>query len=96
MHGRGVYTFNDGRVYDGEFVNAHKSGHGYYLWPDGSYYRGRWENGKRNGQGRMVWSGENIQYSGEWKDDSRVNDPVSRRWDLFFLRDIYGKKNRLL
>lgn len=35
MHGRGVYTWKDGRKYDGEYVHDKKHGYGLYLWNDG-------------------------------------------------------------
>lgn len=35
MHGKGVYTWKDGRVYDGEYVEDKKNGYGVYRWADG-------------------------------------------------------------
>ena len=35
MDGRGIYTWPDGRKYDGSYVKDKKQGYGVYLWPDG-------------------------------------------------------------
>ena len=40
MNGRGVYTWNDGRVYEGDYQMDLKHGEGTYTWPDGKKYQG--------------------------------------------------------
>lgn len=40
MHGKGVYTWKDGRRYEGEYVNDKKQGWGQYIWADGRMYIG--------------------------------------------------------
>lgn len=47
MHGKGKYTWPDGRSYDGEYVNDKKEGKGIYTWADGRQYNGQWLNGKQ-------------------------------------------------
>lgn len=46
MHGFGVYTWKDGRKYEGEYKNDKKDGHGIYYWADGKKYDGMWNDGK--------------------------------------------------
>ena len=46
MHGNGVFTWSDGRKYEGGYVDDKKSGHGEFIWPDGKKYVGDWVNGK--------------------------------------------------
>ena len=46
MHGFGVYTWADGRLYEGHYVDDKKEGHGVFVWPDGRKYDGAWMNGK--------------------------------------------------
>lgn len=46
MHGEGVYTWTDGRKYEGQYENDKKNGHGIYTWTDGREYEGYWKNGK--------------------------------------------------
>ena len=46
MHGKGTYTWSDGRKYEGDYVNDKKEGLGTYTWADGRKYQGLWLNGK--------------------------------------------------
>ena len=46
MEGSGIYTWPDGRKYEGEYINDKKEGHGIFFWPDGRKYEGGWKNGK--------------------------------------------------
>ena len=45
MHGRGVFTWSDGKIYDGEYVDDKKEGYGVFKWPDGKLYKGMWKDG---------------------------------------------------
>ena len=45
MHGRGVFTWCDGKIYDGEYVDDKKEGYGVFKWPDGKLYMGMWKDG---------------------------------------------------
>ena len=40
MHGKGVFTWKDGRKYEGEYVNDLKEGRGIFSRPDGKVYDG--------------------------------------------------------
>ncbi len=40
MHGKGVFKWPDGRVYEGDYVNDKKHGIGKVTWPDGRVYEG--------------------------------------------------------
>ena len=46
MDGFGVFTWPDGRVYEGQYENDMKSGNGVFFWPDGRKYDGKWLGGK--------------------------------------------------
>jgi hypothetical protein len=46
MNGKGVFTWPDGRKYEGEYSNDKKQGYGEYTWADGRTYKGNWLNGK--------------------------------------------------
>ncbi len=46
MHGMGIYTWQDGRKYEGEYADDKKHGYGVYNWVDGRVYRGYWNKGK--------------------------------------------------
>ena len=49
--GFGVYTWKDGKVYEGMWKNGERHGKGEQTSPIGDRYIGGWKNGKRNGQG---------------------------------------------
>ena len=42
MHGKGIYTWKDGRKYEGMYLFDKKSGYGVYQWADGRKYEGQW------------------------------------------------------
>ena len=51
MHGKGSYTWKDGREYTGEYFNdkkhviiilSYQKGYGIYVWADGRKYEGGW------------------------------------------------------
>ena len=46
MEGSGIFTWHDGRKYQGEYMDDKKEGHGIFFWPDGRKYEGGWKNGK--------------------------------------------------
>ena len=48
MHGYGVYTWlENGRKYEGSYVNDKKEGFGVYTWSDERKYIGNWLKGKQ-------------------------------------------------
>lgn len=42
MDGYGVFTWTDGRKYEGNYVRDKKEGYGCLYWPDGKIYKGQW------------------------------------------------------
>jgi len=46
MHGKGLFTWKDGRMYDGEYIADKKEGYGEFTWPNGKKYAGFWKDGK--------------------------------------------------
>ena len=46
MDGSGVFTWPDGRRYEGEYIDDKKEGRGIFYWNDGRKYDGQWLNGK--------------------------------------------------
>lgn len=38
MEGKGVFTWVDGRKYEGEYLDDKKHGYGKFIWPDGRIY----------------------------------------------------------
>ena len=50
LHGKGIYTWPDGRKYEGEYKDDKKDGEGVYTWPDGKKYDGGWKDSKQHGE----------------------------------------------
>ena len=40
MDGKGIFTWPDGRRYEGDYLVDKKHGYGVFEWPDGRKYRG--------------------------------------------------------
>ena len=64
--GQGIYNFNNGETYVGEFKNDLREGIGIYYYKDGSSYNGNWEKDKKHGYGIYSYP-DNEAYVGEWK-----------------------------
>lgn len=72
MDGVGVYTWADGRKYEGEYKEDKKHGYGVYIWADGRQYSGWWYKGKQHGLGIYhVGDGQTPKY-GLWEDGKRI------------------------
>ena len=54
MDGKGVFSWPDGRKYEGEYLENRKHGYGEFQWPDGSCYKGYWRDDKQHGRGILV------------------------------------------
>lgn len=72
MHGFGVYTWKDGRRYEGEYLNDKKHGFGKYIWADGRQYIGNWYLGKQHGEGRYVLP-NGQERIGIWNEGKRIS-----------------------
>ena len=71
MHGEGVFTWPDGRRYEGEYRNDLKDGYGTFKWRDGREYSGRWFHGRQHGEG-IFKDGDRI-VKGTWKNGETVS-----------------------
>ena len=49
--GRGIYYYNDGERYEGDWKNDLKDGKGIYYYNDGERYEGDWKNDLKQGKG---------------------------------------------
>ena len=63
---QGTFTWPDGAVYQGDFVNGQRHGQGKYTFSDGGCYEGSWKDGRYDGYGTCVWE-DGRKYQGEWK-----------------------------
>ncbi len=71
MHGKGIYSWPDGRSYNGEYENDRKSGFGVYTWADGRQYSGAWSAGKQHGEG-IYKDANSVVRKGFWQEGKRV------------------------
>jgi hypothetical protein len=78
MEGVGVYIWNDGRKYEGQYKDDKKHGYGVYNWADGRTYEGYWWKGKQHGIGTYLIPKEGKVKYGLWEDGKRIewfNEP---------------------
>ena len=68
--GYGVYTWDDGDRYEGQWVAGRQEGHGSYIWGNGSSYIGQWKEDRRCGIGKYTWPQGDV-YEGEFLDSHR-------------------------
>lgn len=70
MTGYGKRTYEDGTVYEGEYVNGLRNGKGRIEYPNGDVQEGEWKDDKPNGYGKATFSKGTI-YEGEFKNWKR-------------------------
>ena len=66
----GIYEFDDGAKYVGEWQNNEIHGQGAFTFPSGNKYLGEFKNGDFNGQGTFIWA-DGDKYVGEWLNDKK-------------------------
>ena len=64
----GIYTWNNGTTYDGEWDNKKISGKGTLKYVNGDKYSGDFKNNKRHGYGIYTWDNGEC-YMGNWTED---------------------------
>lgn len=70
FEGKGVYFFEDGGYYKGEWVNGMMEGKGTMYVPDVEKYIGQFKAGEYNGLGTLYYS-DGGRYEGNWKNGER-------------------------
>ena len=66
--GYGKIIFEDGKYFEGMFLNNSANGIGYMEYPDGEIYIGEFKNNLADGSGTVYYANGNI-YTGEFKND---------------------------
>lgn len=69
-HGYGLYMFQDGTKYLGNYNHGVRSGYGVITYPDESKYAGTWSNNMKNGYGSYTYSNGDV-YKGRWYENKR-------------------------
>eukprot|EP00795_Rhopilema_esculentum_P007472 gene7472-13244_t len=65
---KATYTYKNGCVYSGDFLESKREGEGTMMWPNQMTYRGSWIDDERNGYGVLEYGTGEI-YEGQWKND---------------------------
>lgn len=66
-HGTGRIEYDDGIVYDGDWVYGNYEGSGTLSWPEGDRYTGEFKDGFFHGEGTYFWPNGD-RYIGHWMD----------------------------
>lgn len=96
-HGNGKIIYNNGDVYNGEWVNNLKSGYGIYQFSNGNVYEGKFSSDFPNGEGKIVYERYEINgiksYKGSFRDGKYNGIGVIEYEDGSFLESVfhYGK-----
>ncbi|KAI5384642.1 Phosphatidylinositol 4-phosphate 5-kinase 7, variant 2 [Lathyrus oleraceus] len=68
-HGNGKYTWSDGTIYEGDWIDGKMTGKGLITWTSGSKYEGEFSGGYLHGQGTFTESNGCV-YTGGWRMDA--------------------------
>lgn len=74
-HGKGVFKFASGDVYDGEWKDGQMDGQGMYKYSDGDVYEGNYKNGQYDGYGEYRYASGAV-YKGQHKADKKHGQGV--------------------
>ncbi|MDC0983179.1 trypsin-like peptidase domain-containing protein [Amylibacter sp.] len=66
----GLFKYDNGDKYVGEWQNDKSHGQGTYTWADGEKYVGEWQNDQKHGQGTYIYSTGN-KYVGRYKNSKK-------------------------
>ena len=55
MEGKGIFYYNNGEKYDGDWKENKKEGNGIYYYSNGSIYEGEWKDDKKEGNGTFTY-----------------------------------------
>ena len=71
-HGKGIYTYPNGDVYAGSWIQNKFDGRGYYIFGRGDRYEGQLKANNKHGVGTYYFAKNGNVYKGEWKDNLRT------------------------
>ena len=87
INGTGILTFNDGRIYIGQFEKAQRSGFGKMMWTDGDYCIGQFKDSNRE-KVKSFYAEENGIFDAIWEE----NDDKAIAKGIFYHYD--GRKEK--
>lgn len=66
-----MYSWADGRRYEGFFIRDKRQGYGIYMMPDHNTYSGSWFQGKQHGFGCIYSTNGHLKY-GIWNQGTKL------------------------
>jgi|GEM_PF-1374912 len=69
--GKNKQTFEDGSVYEGDYLNGKRTGKGKLLFTNGFIYEGDFLNDSLHGKGKLTAPDGNVGYEGDFADDRK-------------------------
>jgi hypothetical protein len=75
ISGKGIFRWQDGRSYDGTWLNNKMEGEGKFTYADKSRYVGQYKADKKHGKGKYYWNDEKY-YDGEWFNNKQHGEGV--------------------
>jgi|GEM_PF-1054691 hypothetical protein len=67
LGGYGVYEYNSGAVYRGQWREGRRDGYGEWTLSDGAVYKGQWREGRMDGYGLRRYP-DGSEYTGQWSN----------------------------
>lgn len=90
FNGKGVYIYNSGMKYEGEWKNGLRQGKGTLTYPNIYTYTGEWKNNRMDGHGTMEYYW--YRYSGNWKEGKKSGKGImwsfGRKYDGDWENDL--------
>ena len=77
FQGEGRLQFQNGDLYQGEFVGGKMEGKGLLQSLKGDVYEGTFKNGFKHGRGKMTYANGVAWYEGEWNYNKIEGDGIS-------------------
>ena len=89
LTGKGKMTFEDGHIYEGDFLDDARTGNGVYRWSENEYYSGDFADGVYHGRGVFRYANGD-EYDGEWVNGYKHGRGIMRYADgSVFEGDFY-------
>lgn len=80
VNGLGEFTYSNGAIYVGNWVNQKHHGKGAMFWTDGSFFQGEYSDGLKKGNGLYTWPDGSF-FEGEYHEDKKHGTGVLQTAD---------------
>lgn len=70
-NGNGKMVWDNGNIYEGQWLNGIKQGTGKLIWANGDVYEGQWQNDIKHGKGKLTLKDGKV-YEGDFANDKFV------------------------